>query len=259
MKILMVSYYDPYSNDGGGMEQVIRELVDHLKEKIVFDILCISTKNFVRKMANNVRVIGLNVRTFEVLGGKEVIIRKPLYNSKVKEFITEQGYEYDIIHVHGDVGGFSELSKVNTILTLHGFSMQVHQNRNLIDRLFIRLTSARTEIRNMKFSNKITVVSRQVKNFAKKYTQKPIKVVYNGIDTKFYAPLSIEEKAKIRCKLGFKRNITYILFVGGDPYRKGLDIALDAIKRVKRVKLIVIGNYPKQNMKTHSFVGKMAL
>ncbi len=248
MKILQTSFYNPFLNEGGGIEQVIYQFAKNLNKighKV--DIICMGDQDKVIKTKFG-KLFVFKVPRFKMFGKFSIFLRKAIYNEKLKMFIKENGINYDILHVHGDIGGFKELARFNTILTLHGFAIQTHKDRNLLDKLFIRATSGRTEINNMKYSKKIVAVSNNVKYYASKYTRKKIEVLYNGVDTNVYAPLSHSEKIRLRHKLGFNDSTIYLLFVGGEAYRKGLDIAIDAVRllSMKNVYLNIIG-IGKQN------------
>ena len=257
MRILQTSFYNPVLKEGGGVEQVIYNLAKNLHDmEHEVDITCVSDKESTIKTKFG-NLFTFKVPEFKSFGKLGIFLRKAAYNNKLKKFIKENGIGYDIIHVHGDIGGFKELVKFNTILTLHGFSLQTHKDRNLLDGLFIRITSGRTEIKNMRYSKKIVAVSNNVKSFASKYTRKEIKVLYNGVDADIYAPVSNTEKVRIRHKLGFKDDAIYLLFVGGDAYRKGLDIAIDAVRllnmNMKNVYLNIIG-ISEQGKSTPDFI-----
>jgi glycosyltransferase involved in cell wall biosynthesis len=244
MKILQTSFYNPLREEGGGVEQVIYNLTKNLSQfghKV--DITCIGNEDTVINTKYG-KLITFRVPEFKPFGRVSIFARKAVYNHKLREFIKENGDNYDIIHIHGDIGGFEELSKFNTILTLHGFSIQAYEDRNILDRAFIRVTSGRTEIRNLRFAKRIIAVSKRVKEAASKYTSKQIVVIYNGIDCQKYKPiLQPKKRAEIRRELGLEDDGVYILFVGTTAHRKGLDIAIDTIKLFKspKVYLNIVG------------------
>ena len=240
MKILQTSFYNPFENRGGGVEQVVYNLAKNLsKLGNDVDITCVGIKDDIVKTKYG-KLFEFGVPEFKILSKFNIFFMKALYNRKIRKFIKDNGSNYDVIHVHGDIGGFKELGKFNTVLTLHGFSIQVHENRNIFDRLFIRFTSGRTEIKNMLFAKKIIAVSNAVKKYASSYTSKNIKVLYNGVDCQKYKPLKSKDRKKLRQRLGFKNDITYLLFVGGDAYRKGLDIAINTLNFFKKPKVYLI-------------------
>ena len=263
MRILQTSFHNPLSNEGGGVEQVIYNLAKNLNNKgHEVDITCLGDSDSIIKTRFG-SLYKFKVPEFKYFGKLSIFLRKAMYNKKLKKFINKNGSTYDVIHIHGDIGGFKELIRFNTILTLHGFSIQTHKDRSLLDKLFIRVTSGRTEINNMKYSKKIVAVSNNVKSFASKYTRKEIQVLYNGVDVDIYASISNIEKVRMRHKLGFKDDAIYLLFVGRDAYRKGLDIAIDAVRllnmNMKNVYLNIIGisEHGKSTPDFIRFIGKV--
>ena len=74
------------------------------------------------------------------------------------------------------------------------------------------------------------------------------KVVYNAIDTDLFKPYSLDHKKMIRQQIKKKYSISsndkIILFTGRISKEKGLDILLDALKKVKvdNYKLLIVGS-----------------
>lgn len=75
-----------------------------------------------------------------------------------------------------------------------------------------------------------------------------IRVVYNAIDTDLFKPYSINHKKMIRQQIKNKYSISssdkIILFTGRISKEKGLDVLLDALKKVKvdNYKLLIVGS-----------------
>ena len=74
------------------------------------------------------------------------------------------------------------------------------------------------------------------------------KVVYNAIDTDLFKPYSLDHKKTIRHQINNKYSISpndkIILFTGRISKEKGLDVLLDALKKVKvdNYKLLIVGS-----------------
>lgn len=254
MKILQVCFKDPLVYKGG-LESVIVGLSENLK-KIGHDvdILC-TTDNKNKEYIKNTsigKIILIKTPNFYFLGEKRNLIKKVIYNYKLKSFIKKNGYMYDIIHVHGDSGGCKIFRKFNTVATFHGFTASNPLYKNIFKRFFLYLFSARYEFNNLKYSKKITSVSKKVAEQIQNYTNKKINVVYNGIDLKKFN--SFIYKTSMKKKLKFKKDNVYILFVGTQAWRKGLDIALEAMNLLKnnRLRLNIIGL--KTNKLNNNFV-----
>ena len=83
--------------------------------------------------------------------------------------------------------------------------------------------------------------------YGKKVSEK-CKVIYNGVDTKKFFPLSVEEKLRLRVQMGLKKSAKILLFVGSGYARKGLEFLLKTLQILKKeVLLLVIGKEKKEN------------
>lgn len=69
-----------------------------------------------------------------------------------------------------------------------------------------------------------------------------IEVIYNGVNMENFKPVG---KSKARKMLGFDGKKTYAVWVGVQHMRKGLDIAIEAIKDLDNVELLVVGPLPE--------------
>jgi UDP-glucose:(heptosyl)LPS alpha-1,3-glucosyltransferase len=67
-----------------------------------------------------------------------------------------------------------------------------------------------------------------------------VSVIPNGVDTGAFAP-NQDARAEVRSELGIPESELVALFVGGDWDRKGLRYALEAVGRVPRWRLVVVG------------------
>ena len=250
MKILQISFKDP-TRTKGGIESVIFNLSKNLlKNGNEIDILCTSEDNYIKNTEIG-RIISIKTPNFDFLGLKGNLIKKLFYNIKIKNFIKLHNKEYDVVHVHGDVGGLKEFKNLKTVATFHGFTAANPAYKKYLKRIFLFIFSANTEFKNLKYCKKITVVSNNVKLQMKNYTDKDIDVIYNGIDLDFFKKISKQEKIRLKYKLNLKENKKYILFVGTQSWIKGLDIAINTIRLLKREDIVlnVIGLKRPKNFK----------
>ena len=238
MKILITSLFDPTKNYGGGIESYVLELSVRLSKyyKVKVDVICSSDSNFIRKTKFG-RVIGIKVPKSNYFSKMDLLIKKFFFNKKLRKYILIKGNDYDIIQVNGDMGGFKELRNYNTISVFHGWSASSYLNKSRLAFLIIYLFSIRYELKNLLYTKKAVFVAEHVKKESGKNFGI---VIYNGINTKKFRP----NKKKVT-----KNNI---LFIGKDPYRKGLDIAIKAVefantKLENKIYLNIIGldNYVK--------------
>ena len=91
MKILQVSFMDPLGSNSQGLEAVIAELSYNL---INMDhevtVLYASDKDILKKTQIGI-TLGIKVPRIKILANKgENIIRKLIYNSKVKKYIKKK-------------------------------------------------------------------------------------------------------------------------------------------------------------------------
>jgi glycosyltransferase involved in cell wall biosynthesis len=85
-------------------------------------------------------------------------------------------------------------------------------------------------------SKKLWAVSNLVKKMLlEEYdiSEDKIFVLYNGVDIEKYRPLNDEDRQRIRKSLGISENTKVMIFVGGDPYTKGFQRILYALKKLE--------------------------
>ncbi len=71
--------------------------------------------------------------------------------------------------------------------------------------------------------------------------RRKIKVIYNGVNLDIFKSVNKKEARK---RLGLDENKTYGIFVGIQSIRKGLDIAVDTIRKVGNAELLLVGPMP---------------
>jgi len=69
----------------------------------------------------------------------------------------------------------------------------------------------------------------------------PIHVIPNGVDIEWFRPPDAAERVRARAKLGFGEERTIALFIGHEFERKGLPIAIEALRTAPDVLLLVVG------------------
>ncbi|MGC9107254.1 MAG: glycosyltransferase family 4 protein [Infirmifilum sp.] len=120
----------------------------------------------------------------------------------------------------------------------------------------------------LKSSNFLWAVSSLVKrSLVEDYgiPEEKIFVLHNGVDMEKYNMVDDEERRKLRKMLGIDEDTIVFTFVGADPYRKGFDKLLKALKNVKIRNYIVlaVGFIPDTNILNMSmglntrFLGKI--
>jgi glycosyltransferase involved in cell wall biosynthesis len=107
-----------------------------------------------------------------------------------------------------------------------------------------------------KSSKKLWAVSNLVKKILlEEYniSKNKIFVLYNGVDAERYHPLNEEERDEIRRMFGINENAKVLVFIGGDPYRKGFQRILYLLKKlnatnIENYMLYAIGFNPDNNI-----------
>jgi len=233
MKVLQVGYLNPYS-DYGGVERYILNLVTSLNRKygIKSDIICVASENS-RKSMNFGDVVFLKA-PLRISG--LFFLSKYFYSIHVRKYLQKNASKYDVLHFHGDNGLISKKLKVKSILTLHG----VARNTSSIVRHFISSLSFHIEKNNVRNAGRIFSISVEACVVFKRYTNTDLKLIKQSIDTEFYTPVSNQKKISIRESLGIPQDFIVGVITGRDPLRKGLKIAINAIKSVNREKILLI-------------------
>ncbi len=72
----------------------------------------------------------------------------------------------------------------------------------------------------------------------------PIHVIPNGVDIERFRPPDDAERAQARSKLGIEDDRTVALFIGHEFERKGLPVAIAALRAATDVLLLVVGGSP---------------
>lgn len=258
MKILQVSFLDPRSDLAQGVESVVKYLSQNLTSLNYDTTILYASDNESFEKTHLGKVYGLKIPRFEVFSGRgQNVIRKILYNIRVANFLKRYGDSFDIIHIHGDNGSLKYAKNLHSVLTLHGFGPLGEKHKNRLLKTLLRWILGRYELLGLKYATEVTVVSDRVRRLASSYTNRRMKVIYNGIDTSEYYPVSVEERALIRDKIFLNNDFLQILFMGKDPHVKGLDIAINSIDKFstrtgKKVQLNIIGLKKYRNVRLES-------
>lgn len=73
----------------------------------------------------------------------------------------------------------------------------------------------------------------------------PIHIIPNGVDIERFRPPDAAERVQARSKLGIDDERTIALFIGHEFDRKGLPIAMEALRTAPEVLLLVVGGSPE--------------
>ena len=90
------------------------------------------------------------------------------------------------------------------------------------------------------------------------FPKKRLRLVRQGVDTQTFHPMEPETRAELRMTLGYQRDQAVVLFVGAIIERKGVDILLEAWRKVQsdysEAKLVLAGPDSFQSQELNDFV-----
>jgi len=180
------------------------------------------------------------------------LIFNALYNPRFSEKIKTK-YGLDIIHSQSIDSLSADVVTMHACLKAARKKTREYGKTPLLLRiagliLFFPFTSTylATEKHILKKSKKIIAVSQKLKEEILEHYRIPedkIVVIPNGVDMHIFKPNRIK-RAKIRNQYGIAEDEIVLTFVGHMFRTKGLDYIMDAISKVSKVKLFVVGEDP---------------
>lgn len=142
--------------------------------------------------------------------------------------------KYDVVHIHAEGPAFfawlPKLFGKKVIVTIHGLDWQREKWKNGFGSKFIH----QGEKNAVKYADEIIVLSKGVQDYFEKIYGRKTAFIPNGVNR----PVIIEAKL-IEEKFGLKKD-SYILFLGRLVPEKGLRYLINAFKKVKTNKKLVI-------------------
>ena len=239
MRILEISFLNPYQLNSGGVESYIVKITNFLQENNDVTIICSSTN----KTTKNDNIIELYTGKF---------LRKSIYNIRLYFYVKKHKNEFDLIHINGENGFFIPLIKnTKTVMTLHGSMLEntIVNIKNFNFRSIISYITGMAlgymEIFACKRANKIIAVSKHIRTYFSEHAGRNdinyIPTCINKMDT-----INISETDKLRIAEMKSKYKTVCLWTGIDPERKGLGIAKNAVSHFDDVVLFTVG-YKDEN------------
>lgn len=238
VKIVDIAARDPFGYSSGGVGTTIYNTAKPLaKSGIDITVICYAEKNFTRDTEIG-RLIGIKVPDNELL---KIIIYS------VKAAFLSRKLDPDILIGEGpsDMGAsllatLIKRRKVIHIERAHGTHMGLilsTPRKSLHMALLGRLMTELIERYEFALADYVVSVSESVRTELIRYyhiKSGTIKVVTSGADTSKYKPLTGDRRRRLRRSLNMDDGRSYGLYIGTDPYRKGLDIAVQAILEIGR-------------------------
>ncbi|GEM_PF-1589249 len=185
------------------------------------------------------------------------LIFNALYNPWFSKNIKTK-YGLDIIHSQSIDSLSADVVTMHACLKAAREAKEKSQEINFFRRiagqaLFFPFTTSYlvTEKHILKKSKKIIAVSQKLKEELLEHYRIPedkITVIPNGVDLHKFKPDPVK-RAKIRNQYGIREDEIVLIFVGHMFRAKGLDYIINAISKLNKVKLFVVGEDP--NIKSY--------
>ncbi|HAR33764.1 MAG TPA: glycogen synthase [Desulfobacter sp.] len=232
MKVLtLTNEYPPHIYGGAGVHvaHLLREMTALSPDTDIFDVLCFGSQ---KDAGTNLRVSGVPVGNFQALELKRPKLADTLLRNAIMTGIADAA---DVIHCHTwytYMAGclLKEILQAPLVVTTH--SLEPHRpwkRDQLGDSYHATCWLEKTAMEN---ADGIIAVSETMKqNVMDLYHIHPekIQVIYNGVDTRFFSPIS---RPDILRSYGIDPDRPYILFVGRITRQKGIMHLIRAISMV---------------------------
>jgi len=238
MKILEISMYKP--GNKGGVERSVYLLTKFLQCRgieVVNVFQCTSSShnsNLSYRCLRN--LIPTRLKYLYPL-------RKLIFNFQVFFYVAIHKSDFDVVHINGDNGGLvTFIRNLKTIMTWRGnsyFASKVEKSTliriSYLVSQFLEMVASRRSTRMVTEENNSIVV-----NFEKQMSKKSdITIIPIGIDTNLFRP--VQNRQALKEELGLPNHKLIALWVGRDPIRKGLDIAINSLEKADNFVLLVAG------------------
>jgi len=246
----MISATSPLA--GAGVERFVEALCSFLVNKRAdVTVFCQSLKGFSETTK-------LGTLTGVADGGRFF----PKYLYSVKTWPRVMDRSFDLVHGNGDTCFLYSIARrtdIPFLMTFHGTNIGralALRELSSAKKNFLRLIDSVPEFVAAKRSDVAVACSKSVENELKRYygiDSAKIRVVYNGVDTDRFKPLP---RRIARRLLNLPESRTLGIWVGNDPFLKGLDIATKAVGESRDVRLLVVGLHGKETEHVR-YLGRM--
>lgn len=237
MRVLVTTpYFYPHS---GGSQNYIANLYSTLVKKhpeIVVDVVCYNTdKSSKREVHKSLNVY--RVGCWEILPGQFALPNYIELFSLIKKLKAQKG-SYDLVNAHTRFFDnclwspfVAKYLGAKSVLTDHCAYSPKHSSKVVtaityaIDNLVTPLVA--------RLYDDVVVVSAATKKYLKKLNIKADKVFYGGVDTKYFAKVSLKKELLLpNVGKKFDKEDIVVTFLGRMIYSKGPQILLEAAKKI---------------------------
>jgi 1,2-diacylglycerol-3-alpha-glucose alpha-1,2-galactosyltransferase len=247
MKVLIVQGSGEES--GGGVETFVRTLSRSIRMKDVSFTILFPVNDFTFKKTDHsidrVKYLPVYIPLSDHIGLLKAL-RLFLFNIKILLSRAIYSEQFDIVHINGLAGCFLPLRfRHNSLFTAHGSSInsfldqkQTFTVKELFFQFINSIFSYSLEFIAVKFSKLSVSVSSSVAREFSRVTKKKVEVIPNGIELEDKAKA---DKASIEKKYNLNEKSFICLWVGRNPKRKGLDVAIRSVSDIKGAYLLIVG------------------
>lgn len=243
IRILEISFLDPYITIGG-VEHFVVDLTERLTAlgaEVFHSYLRTSFKRKLDGEKYKKDDLTLYLPGRVTKGAR--LFSKVYFNIALPFFVWANRSRYDIIHINADNGGLIPVfNKIGTVMTAHGSSILAMNNfikYGVATNYISMRVSGIFENIGIRYSNQAVTVSAYVANFFWKIFSKKLEVIPLVVDLTDYGPADAPKA--VRQELEMNNGGVQAIWVGADPLRKELKLAMDAVSYMNRTTLYVIG------------------
>lgn len=244
MKILMVTpgRLPVPAVKGGAVENLIQLLLKYNEQNGIAEITVVSSYDeeavIVAKEYQNSE---FNFFKRNVLG--EVMMQKHIlpyrffdycFSRKVGKYLKKRGANFDVVIVQNElVNGWVMKRYIQGDYIYHAHNDTLHSRKE-------------KDVKFLQSCKKIITISNYLSQcFKEKSQANHVVTIHNGINTDvFQMNCNLEERRYLRKKYDIKDDEIVVVFAGRMVREKGIDILIDAIRRIpeeRKIKLLVMG------------------
>lgn len=226
MKIAMFGHKQ-FSSREGGVERVVTELSTRMAA-LGHTVICYDRSDGHVKNGNLPN--GIIVHSVWTLPGKGLAAVTASLSAAICCAVSDA----EVVHVHGEGPAFwcflPKLAGKRVVVTIHGLDWQREKWKNSPGRRFIRWGEAMA----VRFADEIIVLTSSMQHYFSSVYGRETLWIPNGAECPVPKPAE-----RIRMQFGLEKD-SYILFLGRLVPEKGIHTLIEAFRRVKTDKRLVI-------------------
>jgi glycosyltransferase involved in cell wall biosynthesis len=226
MKILIVNHY--YATHGGGIEQVIRQLLHSLRD-VAPDLAFTWAASDCDASHDGPNFVCLPMRCNNAIE-RRCGVPQPLWYPQALRQLAAAIKQHDVIWLHdtlymGNIAAYliAKWQRKPIVITQH-IGMIPYNSRTL--RTLLRLGNRLVAVPMLKYANHSVFIAAQVRTYfndrIKHWRNKP-RLIHNGVNHAIFKPVTADRRLVLRQKFGIDEE-PMLLFVGRFVAKKGLPI-----------------------------------